>query len=46
VVFTTVAGVVFCELRRHSRSLLATVGLHWATNGLAVVAAASLWGWA
>jgi hypothetical protein len=43
VVFTTVSGVIFCELRRHSGSLLAAVGLHWATNGLGVVIAAGLW---
>jgi len=43
VVFTTVSGVIFCKLRRHSGSLLAAVGLHWATNGLGVVIAAGLW---
>jgi membrane protease YdiL (CAAX protease family) len=45
VLFTGLAGVVFCELRRRSGSLLASVGLHWATNGLAVLAAASIWAW-
>jgi membrane protease YdiL (CAAX protease family) len=45
VVFTGLAGVVFCELRRRSGSLLASIGLHWATNGLGVVAAAALWAW-
>lgn len=43
VVFTAVAGVVFAELRRRSGSLVAPVFLHWATNGLAVVAASRLW---
>lgn len=33
-------GVVLCELRRRSGSLLAPAGLHWATNGLGVVGAA------
>ena len=37
------AGVVFCELRRRSGSLLASAGLHWATNGLRVLVAGSLW---
>jgi membrane protease YdiL (CAAX protease family) len=43
VVFTAVAGVVFAELRRRSGSVVAPLGLHWATNGLAVVAAARVW---
>jgi membrane protease YdiL (CAAX protease family) len=43
VAFTTVAGVVFAELRRRSGSLLAPVGLHWATNGLGVLASAAVW---
>lgn len=46
VLFTGLAGVVFCELRRRSGSLLASTGLHWATNGLGVLAAASIWAWA
>lgn len=33
VVFTGIAGVVFCELRRRSGSLLAPILLHWAVNG-------------
>jgi membrane protease YdiL (CAAX protease family) len=45
VAFTGLAGVVFCELRRRSGSLLAPAGLHWATNGLGVLAAAALWAW-
>ncbi|WP_234346128.1 CPBP family intramembrane glutamic endopeptidase [Streptomyces sp. NRRL F-5755] len=32
VLFTGVAGVLFCELRRRSGSLLAPMGLHWAVN--------------
>jgi len=34
VVFTGLSGAVFCELRRHSRSLLVPMSLHWATNAL------------
>lgn len=43
VVFTTVAGLLFAELRRRSGSLIAPMGLHWATNGLGVLAAARVW---
>ncbi len=46
VLFTSLAGVVFCELRRRSGSLLASIGLHWATNGLGVLTAAAIWAWA
>ncbi len=46
VAFTGLAGVVFCELRRRSGSLLASAGLHWAVNGLGVLAAAAVWAWA
>jgi len=34
VLFTGLAGVLFCELRARSGSLLAPVLLHWAVNGL------------
>jgi len=43
VLFTVVAGLVFAELRRRSGSIVAPLALHWATNGLAVVAAARVW---
>jgi membrane protease YdiL (CAAX protease family) len=43
VAFTTAAGLVFAELRYVSGSLLAPTGLHWATNGLGVLAAARVW---
>jgi CAAX protease family protein len=43
VAFTTAAGIVFAELRRGSGSLLAPIGLHWATNGFGVLAAARVW---
>jgi len=43
IVFTTFAGILFAELRRRSGSLLAPIGLHWATNGLGVLAAARVW---
>jgi membrane protease YdiL (CAAX protease family) len=33
VVGTALAGVLFCELRRRSGSLLAPFALHWALNG-------------
>jgi uncharacterized protein len=39
---TGVAGVLLCELRRRSGSLLAPIGLHWAVNGLGAVVAASV----
>ncbi len=39
VVGAAVAGIVLCELRLRSGSLLAPMGLHWATNGLAYLAA-------
>ena len=34
VLATTLAGVLLCELRRHSGGLLAPAVVHWATNGL------------
>ena len=37
VVFTGVAGVLFCELRVRSGSLLAPVLAHWAVNGMGVI---------
>ncbi len=46
VLFTAASGVVFCELRRRSGSLLAPAALHWATNGLSVLASAAVWAWA
>ena len=42
VVFTGLAGLLFCELRRLSGSLLAPIGLHWAVNGLGVLVSALL----
>ncbi len=42
VVFTALAGVVFCELRRRSGSLLAPAALHWAVNGLGVLISATV----
>lgn len=39
VLGTAFAGVVLCEMRLRSGSLLAPIGLHWATNGLAYLAA-------
>jgi len=43
VAFTAVAGILFAELRRRSGSVLAPMILHWATNGLGVLAAARVW---
>jgi uncharacterized protein len=40
--FTALAGVLLCELRRRSGSLLAAAGLHWATNGLGLLVGAAL----
>ncbi|MCX4529561.1 MULTISPECIES: CPBP family intramembrane glutamic endopeptidase [unclassified Streptomyces] len=37
VLFTAAAGVLFCELRRRSGSLLAPMGLHWAVNAFGYV---------
>jgi len=45
VLFTALSGVVFCEVRRRSGSILASAGLHWATNGLSVLASAAVWAW-
>src|SRR5690242_8453868 len=42
VAFTALAGVLLCELRRRSGSLLASAALHWATNGLGLLVAAVL----
>ncbi|MBM2615845.1 CPBP family intramembrane metalloprotease [Actinoplanes sp. LDG1-06] len=42
VAFTAVAGLLLCELRRRSGSLLAAAALHWATNGLGLLIAAAL----
>ena len=39
VVGTAVAGGVFCWLRLRSGSLLASAGLHWATNGFGYLGA-------
>jgi uncharacterized protein len=41
--FTAVGGVVAAELRRRSGSLLASIGMHWATNGLGVLLAVVAW---
>jgi uncharacterized protein len=41
VATTTVAGVIFHELRRRSGSLLAPILAHWATNAFGLLAAAS-----
>ena len=43
VAFTALAGVLFCELRRRSGSLLAPAGLHWATNAIGVLVTSFLW---
>lgn len=43
VLATTVAGVWFCWLRYRSRSVLAPMALHWATNGLGYLFA--WWAW-
>jgi membrane protease YdiL (CAAX protease family) len=43
VAFTAAAGLLLCELRRRSGSLLAPAGLHWATNALGVLAGVIAW---
>jgi membrane protease YdiL (CAAX protease family) len=42
VVFTALAGVLLCELRRRSGSLLAPIGLHWAVNGIGLLVSAGV----
>jgi CAAX protease family protein len=42
VAFTALAGLLLCELRRRSGSLLAAAALHWATNGLGLLVTAAL----
>ena len=37
VAFTAVGGAVAAQLRRRSDSVLASAGMHWATNGLGVL---------
>lgn len=43
VVFTAGGGVVAGELRRRSGSVLSSVGMHWATNGLGVLVGVLAW---
>jgi uncharacterized protein len=43
VLFTAVGGVVAGELRRRSGSVLASAGMHWATNALGVLFALAAW---
>jgi membrane protease YdiL (CAAX protease family) len=43
VAVTTVGGLVFGELRRRSDSVLAPMGLHWATNALGVLFGVVAW---
>lgn len=43
VALTAVGGAVFGEARRRSGSLLASAGLHWATNGLGVLFGLAAW---
>jgi membrane protease YdiL (CAAX protease family) len=43
VAFTAVGGFVAGELRRRSGSILASVGMHWATNGLGVLFGLIAW---
>jgi membrane protease YdiL (CAAX protease family) len=42
VAFTALAGLLLCELRRRSGSLLAAAALHWATNGMGLLLTAAL----
>jgi membrane protease YdiL (CAAX protease family) len=43
VTFTALGGAVAGELRRRSGSLLASAGMHWATNGLGVLFGLVAW---
>ena len=43
VVFTALGGVVAGELRRRSGSILASAGMHWATNSLGVLFGLYAW---
>jgi membrane protease YdiL (CAAX protease family) len=43
VLFTAAGGVVAGELRRRSGSVVASVGMHWATNGLGVLFGLAAW---
>lgn len=43
VAFTALGGVVAGELRRRSGSVLASAGMHWATNSLGVLFALAAW---
>lgn len=43
VAFTALGGVVASELRRRSDSVLASAGMHWATNGLGVLFGVFAW---
>lgn len=43
VAFTGLAGWLLCEVRRRSGSIIATAGLHWATNGLGVLLTSAMW---
>lgn len=43
VLFTAVGGLIAGELRRRSGSLLASLGMHWATNALGVLFGLVAW---
>ena len=45
VIATALAGVVLCELRRRSGSLLAPIAVHWAFNALGFVTALVVTRW-
>ena len=43
IIFTALGGIVAGELRRRSGSVLASVGMHWATNALGVLFGVLAW---
>jgi membrane protease YdiL (CAAX protease family) len=43
VALTTIGGLVFGELRRRSGSVLASAGVHWATNALGILFGLVAW---
>ncbi|TQL49525.1 CPBP family glutamic-type intramembrane protease [Ornithinicoccus hortensis] len=43
VLFTAAGGLIAGELRRRSGSVIASIGMHWATNGLGVLFGGLAW---
>lgn len=43
VLFTTIAGIIFCQLRLRSKSLSAPIAAHWFVNSFAIILTAYSW---